>query len=172
MNVNLYGQPIAWMVADILLVPLVWALITQEASRKYAIERILNWSLLLSGIYVILKYTLLNRTADLRSGFMSLPFQLFWFALHTNREIARSLLLNILLFTPLGAALGNLLPQRFSVRKRILLTCVVGMILSALVESCQYYYSLGNAEADDVICNTLGTLIGAISLPIKESFKQ
>ena len=126
----------------------------------------LNKILLLTGVTIILDLTLLNRTASVRSDVLSLPFQLIHSALFVRRETIRSLLLNILLFTPFGAALPHLLPPSKSIWKRVLLTGVAAMLFSIVIEICQYVFSLGNAEADDVICNTLGALIGALSLPL------
>ena len=78
--------------------------------------------------------------------------------------MVRSLLLNILLFTPLGAAAVYLLPERLSVFRRILLTALLGLALSICIEVLQYRLSLGNAEVDDVLCNTVGALTGSIAL--------
>ena len=93
-------------------------------------------------------------------------------SIRENREIIRSLLLNILLFCPFGAALVNLLPRRKPVVSRIITACMLGMILSILIEWMQFHFSLGSAEADDVICNTLGTLIGAQALPVKSALER
>ena len=100
------------------------------------------------------------------------PFKLLQKAWSENREIFRSLFLNVLLFEPMGAALVHLLPDKWSWRVRIMTTVLIGLAASLTIEYCQFRYSLGNAEADDVICNTLGALIGALSLPMKECFDR
>ncbi|WP_442973818.1 VanZ family protein [Ruminococcus sp. 1001136sp1] len=42
--------------------------------------------------------------------------------------------------------------------------CVVsGFLLSVVIESFQYCLCLGRAETDDVICNTLGCMLGVMA---------
>lgn len=151
---------------EITLIPLAWSILTGATARRQSLLRGLNRILLLTGVTIILDLTLLNRTASVRSDVLSLPFQLIHSALFVRRETIRSLLLNILLFTPFGAALVQLFPQDKSVWKRVLLTGAAAMLFSIAIEICQLVFSLGNAEADDVICNTLGALVGALSLPL------
>ena len=40
---------------------------------------------------------------------------------------------------------------------------VSGFLLSVAIESFQYYFCLGRAETDDVICNTLGCVLGVMA---------
>ena len=42
-----------------------------------------------------------------------------------------------------------------------MLTIVVGFMFSVAIEALQYFFALGMAEADDVICNTVGTALGS-----------
>lgn len=155
------------MAAEILLVPIIWGAIAHLAGKKALFARFLNLVFLCCVVWYILHRTLLGRTVKMHVSAGSMPFQLFLKALTENREFVRSLLLNILLFCPFGAALACLIPHKSPSLARILLTGLLGIFLSILIEYCQYCFSLGNAEADDVICNTLGALIGALSLPIK-----
>lgn len=171
MPIRIYAQPAGWMLAEIVLFPILWGLLTSLASRKSA-NKILDAVLLLVAIYAILQITLLTRSAAERVGFFSPPFNLLQKAWSENREIFRSLFLNVLLFEPMGAALVHLLLDKWSWRVRTLFTVLVGLTASLSIEYCQFRFFLGNAEADDVICNTLGALIGALSLPIKECFDR
>ena len=61
------------------------------------------------------------------------------------------IVLNILLFIPLGFLLGD------KGWKAIL----YGFLLSAFIEFLQYIAVLGYCEADDVLNNTIGAVIGA-----------
>lgn len=79
-------------------------------------------------------------------------------------ELYRAMLMNVFLFFPLGLTLSNALPRKWHRWGRIALTTFVGCILSAGIEYTQYRYALGMAEVDDVICNTLGAFLGAVSL--------
>ena len=160
------------MAIEILLVPIIWGAIAHLAGEKPLFVRFLNFVFLCCVIWCILHRTLIGRTAETHTSVGSMPFQLFLKTLTENREIVRSLLLNILLFCPFGAALACLFPHKIPRLASILLTGLIGMFLSILIEYCQFRFSLGNAEADDVICNTLGALIGGLSLPIKECFDR
>ena len=74
-------------------------------------------------------------------------------------RMAREVFLNILLYVPLG----YLLPFVFkSLRGHILLITVLGLICSFATEFAQLTYHIGCFQVDDIVCNTIGTLIGAI----------
>lgn len=170
MVIHLYAQPVAYMAVEIWLVPFLWAVILCFISRKHSIDTLFSAVLLLAAVYVILNSTLLSRMANTHFG-ISRPFELVMAAIKDNHEIFRSLLMNILLFCPLGAALVNLLSGINSRILRTAIVCVAGMSLSILIEGMQYHYSLGIAEAHDVICNTVGTFIGSLSLPIRTALE-
>ena len=50
-----------------------------------------------------------------------------------------------------------------------ILVAALFALVSAGIEFCQYHFALGQAEADDVIHNALGALIGALisTIPVK-----
>ena len=60
--------------------------------------------------------------------------------------------LNILLFLPLGFLLGTVTDNW-----RIVL---FGFILSVFIEFLQYIFAMGCCQADDVLNNTIGTVVG------------
>ena len=80
--------------------------------------------------------------------------------------------MNVFLFFPLGLTLSNALTQKWHRWVRIILTALIGCILSAGIEYAQYRYALGMAEVDDVICNTLGAFIGSTSLLIAPAIEK
>lgn len=63
---------------------------------------------------------------------------------------------NIIWFVPFGFLLPCL-SKRFSTFPRVLLS---GLFLSLVIEFLQYAFGTGISEADDLILNTLGALIG------------
>ena len=65
------------------------------------------------------------------------------------------LILNILLYYPLGYLLPILFPKLKS--KHVIL---IGCLCSIATEATQYLLKMGWCETDDVIHNTLGTAIG------------
>lgn len=76
-----------------------------------------------------------------------------------DREPLRSAFMNVLLFYPGGLLTASLCPQR----KRFLVV-VSFCLLSIGVEVGQYFLSVGVTETDDVLHNTLGTLLGLLAL--------
>lgn len=60
-------------------------------------------------------------------------------------------LLNIAFFVPFGIL--------FPLKKWIVII-LSACAFSVLIEAAQYYFRLGLCELDDVICNTLGAMIG------------
>ena len=73
-------------------------------------------------------------------------------------EMYRSMLMNVLLFEPIGLTLPFALSYKF--QKKAMITIGFGFLLSAVIEIIQYVFFLGRTEVDDVICNTLGCAIG------------
>ena len=79
-------------------------------------------------------------------------------------ERYRSMLMNVFLFFPLGMACANAFSDKMKMRRRVILVVAIGFALSTAVEYIQYRFSLGMAETDDVICNTLGAFVGSLSV--------
>ena len=88
-----------------------------------------------------------------------------------NKEILRSNFMNVVLFYPAGLFACELLPKSWSRAKRVILVAVLFALVSVGIEFCQYHFALGQAEVDDVIHNTLGTLIGALICTIHLKWK-
>ena len=79
--------------------------------------------------------------------------------IHINRrEMAREVLLNILLYVPMG----YLLPFVSKALREIGLIVMIGFLCSCATEFIQLYYHIGCFQIDDIVCNTIGTLIGAV----------
>ena len=132
---------------------------------------------ILSGILVIyimgyLYFVFFSRVRSSESRFNLVPFQsyvhLFDRSLDSKKYAtgfkaigleaespAVGILLNILLYYPLGYILPFLFPKLKS--KHVIL---IGCICSIATEAIQYLLKMGWCEADDVIHNSLGTGLG------------
>ena len=121
-----------------------------------------NLVLVLLMAAAILYATLFSR-AEGSTGLILAPFASLT-AARQQPELYREMLMNVFLFFPLGLTLSNALPQKWHRWLRIILTTLIGCALSAGIEYAQYRCALGLAETDDVICNTLGAFLGAVSL--------
>ena len=85
-----------------------------------------------------------------------------------NIEILRSNFMNTALFFPGGVLLGLLLPRKWRAGWRMLTVLAVFAVLSVGIELLQYRFHLGRVEADDVLHNALGGLLGAGVLSVRD----
>ena len=63
------------------------------------------------------------------------------------------MILNVLMFVPVGVCCKNLIKHKY-------VMFVVSVALSLFIEINQFVFRRGVFEIDDVICNTIGALIG------------
>ena len=101
--------------------------------------------LLLCYVWVILYITVFSRNP----GYIRIFKGLFW---EYRNGMSRDVILNIVLFLPLGFLGKN---------GRIM---IFGFALSFAIEAIQYIGLLGYCEIDDLLHNTVGTMIGYLSL--------
>lgn len=88
----------------------------------------------------------------------SYELSLFWsyrLALAGNTKLAQEIVLNILLYMPLGF----ILPEVFEQAKPWQLILFL-LVLSGMIESIQLFTKLGLFEFDDIFNNTLGGVLG------------
>ena len=124
-----------------------------ERGRKYKTLRIL---LLVSSIMLILGSTVLFRESKVQlPKAMSEILWSYKAWISGDGRLGKLILLNILLFVPFGFSLALL-------SKRNWLVVLSGFLFSAVIEVIQLKLGLGLFEYDDMISNTLGTLIGLL----------
>ncbi|WP_050770942.1 VanZ family protein [Bacillus coahuilensis] len=92
-----------------------------------------------------------------------IPFSNFILHIQYNGNIfipLRSLIANILLFLPFGAACCWIFIKQ---SRPVFVSIYFGFLLSLTIEVTQFYLPLGRSiDIDDLSMNTLGSLIGAI----------
>lgn len=141
-----YNKIFFIIVSGIILWTILWSCFRRY--RKFWI--IFNMTVFLIVLYWVLRYTVLYRTPSDDHQFMVFaPY---------NSEFYRELLMNVLLFYPLGLTLTVLIGPR---------SILVAFILSFGIESWQYIARTGVAQVSDVLMNTLGCAIGAVPYFIK-----
>ncbi len=151
---RIYILDISTILIAIPILLLVWSVIS-AAFYKYM--RIIGAIMAVIAVSAILYITVFSRSES-GAGANFIPFSSFERA-KIKPEMYRSVLMNVFLFVPLGLSLPFVFGG--ATGKRILLTILIGFLLSVTVEAIQYFASLGMAETDDVIFNTLGTTIGS-----------
>ena len=156
----IYTQPLSRVIIAMAIAIAIWGYARTKLYGKR--WNIANALLACGMVMAILCITIMGRTTGERILVLK-PFASLA-AARTQSEAYRELLMNIFLFFPFGLTLSNALPQSWGRWRRIGLTVITGLLLSAGIEYAQYRYALGLAETDDVICNTLGAFLGAASL--------
>lgn len=79
-----------------------------------------------------------------------------------SEEIYRSNFMNIALFFPAGLLGCDLLPKQWRPFFSVILITGLFMLISIGIEYIQFQFSMGLAEVDDVIHNSLGVLLGGM----------
>lgn len=165
---HIYALPLHMVIFLMLVLLIVWAMLSQHKNQKK--RTIINAALCFIAAFIILYATILTRSAGVFEAILT-PFASLT-AARQQPELYREMLMNVFLFFPLGLTLSNALPRKWHRWLRIILTTLIGCILSAGIEYAQYRYALGMAEVDDVICNTLGAFIGSTSLLIAHAIEK
>ena len=165
---HIYALPLHMVIFLMLVLLIVWAMLSQHKNQKK--RTIINAALCFIAAFIILYATILTRTPGNYELILT-PFATFTAALQ-QPELYRAMLMNVFLFFPLGLTLSNALPRKWHRWLRIILTTLIGCILSAGIEYAQYRCALGLAETDDVICNTLGAFLGSTSLLIAPAIEK
>lgn len=156
----IYTMPLYKVCLVMVLLLVLWAYY-----RAYLPKRLftaMNLCLLVTSVFAVLYLTVFSRKVG-TYDIVLVPFSALSEA-KKEPERYRSMLMNVFLFFPLGMACANAFSDKMKMRRRVILAVVIGFALSTAVEYIQYRFSLGMAETDDVICNTLGTLVGSLSV--------
>lgn len=154
-----YALNLSKAVGLILAVMLLWtALCLLMRNHNNCVWKWVCRLLLVASIFVIASPIILRIHCD-----RQLILQPLYFLKRAqqNTEAYRSALMNVFLFVPIGLILPNVLPDRWTASKRVVMTVVLAASFSVLIETIQFLFSLGVSETDDVLCNTLGGAIAA-----------
>ena len=106
---------------------------------------------------VIITITLINRHVRKKARTKLVLFWTIRSILDGNTTLLNEVLWNIILFIPFGLMLASLLK-----RKRSWAAPVIGVLISSGIELSQYMMKRGLFEFDDIVYNTLGTIVGTI----------
>lgn len=113
---------------------------------------------LLLAEYVGLIYcsTVIFRTVKNGIGHNFRPFWSYEAINNGEKFLIAENIMNVVVFVPVGILLGSLL----RIKGSWMITLLVGLCVSLLIEAIQYFLYRGFAETDDVMHNTLGCLMG------------
>lgn len=137
-----------------------------KGKKKINFKKFFWWFVLIFYLFVVLSVTLLRHNGY-GGGHIISFFYSYKDAWITASETAwRNIILNILMFVPLGFWL----PIGKKGFRSFLKTSLVGCLLTVAIEALQLILSLGLFEVADVFNNTLGTMIGYGFYKILEFF--
>ena len=109
-------------------------------------------------VAVLLVTVFLRKTLAVPEGFEQ---SLFGNKSFLVENYYNELLVNILLFVPIGFLIYVVLKKY-----RVLMTLVLGVAFSFVIEILQFILQKGVADIDDIICNSMGLLIGMVTCVI------
>lgn len=155
-----FRQAIPLAVIGLVIGVAILAMLNRNHCRKgksFPIGQAVAVLLLLCYLGGLAAITFMNRMDGMRMGFQVYPLLAFreaWNAFTLQTWL--NPLLNIAMFIPLGV----LLPLAGKALRRWYWVLTAGAGMSLGIEVLQYLLGRGQADVDDLICNTLGTMLG------------
>ena len=130
-----------------------WLWLVSVAVAVWFIDgrRISPRPLLAAYILFILMETVIGR----KVGVGRVELVPFWS--YSHPELRMEIILNYILFIPLGCLLYLCFGERFDLR-----VVIAGLLLSVSIELIQLIFNIGLFEFDDMIGNSVGCLIGTV----------
>ena len=111
---------------------------------------------LLIYVFSLLRLTVFGRVP----GFYTLQLEPFWSYRRLTLgdvEIGREILANIIAFIPIGFLIGSLFSDK---RDSFCFAIILGALFSLTIELLQFILMRGTPETDDIINNSLGSIMG------------
>lgn len=130
---------------------LLWLIVVALVVWLIDGRRITPRPLLAAYLLFIIFETVIGR----KTGVGRVELVPFWS--YSHPELRMEIILNYILFMPLGALLYLCFGEKFGLR-----VVIAGLLLSVSIETVQLVFRIGLFEFDDMIGNTVGCLIGAV----------
>lgn len=156
-----HSLPAFWWLWLIIVAVVAGVVNVLVAGKKITIKEIVFRSLLAAYVVFILMETVIGR----KPGISRAEFIPFWS--YSHPELRTEIILNYILFIPLGFLLNLCFGERKGIR-----VVLIGFLLSASIESIQLIFRIGLFEFDDMIGNTIGCLIGDVVGKMIENHKK
>lgn len=167
----LYGDPglVLYMLFILFALAEIWSLSTTVLRFRHTFRQ--KYVLLFFlYVFVILLITLFSREPRTTTVLQTELFSAVKDALATgSMEELNHMILNVVLFLPLGYLFVQIEPQRLD---RFYHVLGIGALLSTLIESCQLVFRLGNCDVDDILANTIGALLGLVVFRVVRRFNR
>lgn len=119
-----------------------------------SISKLSLWLLFVEYIAFVISLTVVYREVSTEREYILMPFWSYT-AMRDVPDLINEILLNILLFIPIGVI------GKFAV-KQTRYVLAIGFLLSSSIEFLQFIFKKGFAELDDVMHNFIGCVIGVM----------
>lgn len=164
---QMYEIPIGWVFLAVMLVVSLWTVAAKffESRKWFGVINIVTLITMSIAVFLI---TLVLRTHG-ASGVSLVPFYVFALA-REYPDVYNQMVLNIVLFVPLGLSFPYILRKR--AKHPVVITLIFALVVSLIIEILQYIFACGYSEVDDLIFNVSGALIGAISYMVFRGLKN
>lgn len=148
----------------VLLLPVVSRVLKRYPRMLRAGSLVLLVIYLVANVYL----TMLSRPTRIYHHMQLTPLWSFGEAFVKGREEVREeIILNVLLYVPLGYLMHYAFPRLRSWR-----VIAAGVLLSGLTETVQLFFKLGLCEVDDLMTNTFGTVLGVGAYQLVHSLAE
>jgi hypothetical protein len=129
--------------------------LVDKEGKLNMLKKCLKWTLLLMCIILIFYETILFRPVQAEASYELMPFWSYRLALKGQSFYCSEILLNYLLYVPLGFML-----KAVFWKLKWWQCALICLFSSVAIEVSQLIFHIGLFEWDDMIGNTLGGLIG------------
>ena len=152
-----------WTTREVLFFVILFVLVTYVLVRLFKKKRIVlsqvfAGEFLFVFIMIVLASTVFTRAPNSIRTYELTPFWSWWEAASGNLGLLREIVLNMILFLPIGILLPFVFGKKILLRYALL----AGISFSFIVECSQLLFCRGLFEWDDIIDNSIGAIIGCI----------
>ena len=127
-----------------------------RGKRNLDLKKMFWWMTFIFYLFVVLSITLIRRSGFWNGQIISFFYSYKEAWISASETSWRNIILNILMFVPLGFWL----PVGKKGFRTFWKPCLLGLGLTVVIECLQLFLSLGLFEVADLFNNTLGTMIG------------
>lgn len=163
-----------WTTREVLFFAISFVLVTYVFVRLFKKKRIVlsqvfAGELLFVFIMIVLASTVFTRMPNGMHTYELIPFWSWWRAVFGDVGLLKEIVLNVILFIPVGI----LLPFIFCEKIRYYKALLLGFCFSFVIECSQLLFCRGLFEWDDMIDNSIGAMIGCVLVnQLKEKISE